>query len=166
LLNTFAEWFFTGFTRVTSAPTDEGDRSEIYKVGTLPRHSLSRPLRPVEKFHFPSVQSLSPLLTESSHTPLPPTQPTPREASLPIRLREWLKLAGGITYEGPRPTAPANRRGSPSYDSPSCWGRLMRMNVAKTTKTRYLQGVARRFRRDSPVLLHETHFHRKHIISS
>jgi hypothetical protein len=59
LLNTFAEWFFTGFTRVTGMPTDEGDRSEIYKVGTLPRHRLSRPLRPVEKFHFPSVQSLS-----------------------------------------------------------------------------------------------------------
>jgi|SRR4051794_27870838 len=35
-LNTFAEWFFAGFTRVTDTPTDERDRSEVYNVDTLP----------------------------------------------------------------------------------------------------------------------------------
>jgi hypothetical protein len=35
-LNTFAEWFFAGFTRVTGTPTDERHRSEVYNVGTLP----------------------------------------------------------------------------------------------------------------------------------
>jgi hypothetical protein len=38
-LNTFAEWFFAGFTRVTSTPTDERDRSEVYNVGTFPHRS-------------------------------------------------------------------------------------------------------------------------------
>ena len=28
-LNTFAEWFFAGFTRVTDAPTNEENRSEV-----------------------------------------------------------------------------------------------------------------------------------------
>jgi hypothetical protein len=36
-LNAFAEWFFAGVTRITGTPTDEGDRSEVYNVGTLPR---------------------------------------------------------------------------------------------------------------------------------
>jgi hypothetical protein len=35
-LNTFAEWFFAGFIRVTGTPTDERDRSEVYNVGILP----------------------------------------------------------------------------------------------------------------------------------
>ena len=34
-LNTFAEWFFAGFTRVTGTPTDADDRSEVYNVSTL-----------------------------------------------------------------------------------------------------------------------------------
>jgi len=36
-LNTFAEWFFAGFSRVTGTPTNEDDRSEVYNVSTL-RH--------------------------------------------------------------------------------------------------------------------------------
>jgi hypothetical protein len=35
-VNSFAEWFFAGFTRITGTPTDEEDRSEVYKVGALP----------------------------------------------------------------------------------------------------------------------------------
>jgi hypothetical protein len=35
-VNTHAEWFFAGFTRVTGTPTDEEDRSEVYEVGGLP----------------------------------------------------------------------------------------------------------------------------------
>ena len=31
-LNTFAEWFFTGFSRVTDTPTNDDDRSEVYNV--------------------------------------------------------------------------------------------------------------------------------------
>ena len=32
-LNTFAEWFFAGFSRVTDTPTnDDDDRSEVYNV--------------------------------------------------------------------------------------------------------------------------------------
>jgi hypothetical protein len=33
-LNTFAEWFFAGFSRVTDTPTNDDDRREIYDVGT------------------------------------------------------------------------------------------------------------------------------------
>jgi hypothetical protein len=36
-VNTFAEWFFTYFTRITNTRTDEDDRSEVYKVSALPR---------------------------------------------------------------------------------------------------------------------------------
>jgi hypothetical protein len=36
-LNTFAEWFFAGFARLTGMPTDEGERSEVYHVCRLPR---------------------------------------------------------------------------------------------------------------------------------
>ena len=32
LVNTFAEWFFAGFTSVTGTPTDAEDRSEVYNV--------------------------------------------------------------------------------------------------------------------------------------
>lgn len=35
-VNSFAEWFFAGFTRITGTPTDEQDRSEVYNVSTLP----------------------------------------------------------------------------------------------------------------------------------
>ena len=35
-LNTFAEWFFAGFTRVTGTQTDAGDRSEVYNVSISP----------------------------------------------------------------------------------------------------------------------------------
>ena len=35
-LNTFAERFFAGVTRVTGTPIEERDRSEVYNVGTLP----------------------------------------------------------------------------------------------------------------------------------
>ena len=31
-INTVAEWFFAGFTRVTGTDTDEGERSEVYNV--------------------------------------------------------------------------------------------------------------------------------------
>jgi hypothetical protein len=34
--NTFAEWFFAGFTRVTGTPVAEEDRKEVYKVGDRP----------------------------------------------------------------------------------------------------------------------------------
>ena len=34
-LNTFAEWFFAGFSRVTETQTDTDDRSEVYDVNTL-----------------------------------------------------------------------------------------------------------------------------------
>jgi hypothetical protein len=32
LINTNAEWFFAGFTRVTGTEINEKDRTEIYKV--------------------------------------------------------------------------------------------------------------------------------------
>jgi hypothetical protein len=35
-VNTFAEWFFAGFSRITGTPTDEEDRSEVYKVNIFP----------------------------------------------------------------------------------------------------------------------------------
>ena len=35
-VNTFAEWFFAGFTRITGTPTHEEDRSEVYKITVLP----------------------------------------------------------------------------------------------------------------------------------
>ena len=31
-VNTFAEWFFAGFTRITDTPTDEENRSDICKL--------------------------------------------------------------------------------------------------------------------------------------
>ncbi len=31
-INTVAEWFFAGFTRVTGTETDEEDRGEVYNV--------------------------------------------------------------------------------------------------------------------------------------
>ena len=31
-INTVAEWFFAGFTRVTGTDTDEDERSEVYNV--------------------------------------------------------------------------------------------------------------------------------------
>jgi hypothetical protein len=31
-INTNAEWFFTGFTRVTGTEINEKDRTEVYKV--------------------------------------------------------------------------------------------------------------------------------------
>ena len=33
--NTFTEWFFAGFSRVTDTQTDADDRSEVYDVSTL-----------------------------------------------------------------------------------------------------------------------------------
>jgi len=35
-VNTFAEWFFAGFTRITGTPTDEADKSEVYNVSAFP----------------------------------------------------------------------------------------------------------------------------------
>jgi hypothetical protein len=32
-INTVAEWFFAGFTRVTGTETDVDERSEVYNVG-------------------------------------------------------------------------------------------------------------------------------------
>lgn len=34
-LNTFGEWFFAGFSRVTGTPTDADDRSEVFNVSIL-----------------------------------------------------------------------------------------------------------------------------------
>jgi hypothetical protein len=34
-VNTFAERFFAGFTRITGTPTDEGDGSEVYDESAL-----------------------------------------------------------------------------------------------------------------------------------
>jgi hypothetical protein len=36
-LNTTAEWFFTGFSRVTGTPTHGDDRSKVYNVSILHR---------------------------------------------------------------------------------------------------------------------------------
>jgi hypothetical protein len=36
-VNTFAEWFFACFTRITNTRPDEDDRSEVYKASALPR---------------------------------------------------------------------------------------------------------------------------------
>jgi hypothetical protein len=41
-LNTFAEWFFAGFTYVTDTPTNSKDRSEVYNVSTF-RHMWRAP---------------------------------------------------------------------------------------------------------------------------
>jgi len=38
-VNTFAEWFFVGFTRVTGTPTNAKDRSEVYGV-SYQRHDM------------------------------------------------------------------------------------------------------------------------------
>ena len=35
-INTVAEWFFAGFTRVTGTDTNEEERSEVYDVGPRP----------------------------------------------------------------------------------------------------------------------------------
>jgi hypothetical protein len=35
-INTIAEWFFAGFTRITGTEINEKDRSEVYKVSTPP----------------------------------------------------------------------------------------------------------------------------------
>jgi len=34
-LNTFAEWFFAGFSRITGTPTDTDDKSEVFNVSIL-----------------------------------------------------------------------------------------------------------------------------------
>ena len=34
-VNTFAEWYFAGFARVTGNPIDEEDRRAVYDVSTL-----------------------------------------------------------------------------------------------------------------------------------
>lgn len=34
-INTVAEWFFAGFTRLTGTDTDKDERSEVYNVGQL-----------------------------------------------------------------------------------------------------------------------------------
>jgi hypothetical protein len=39
-VNTFAEWFYAGFTRVTGTSTDAQDRSEVYHVSPLYHTSL------------------------------------------------------------------------------------------------------------------------------
>jgi len=35
-INTVAEWFFAGFTRVTGTDTNEEERSEVYNVSAAP----------------------------------------------------------------------------------------------------------------------------------
>jgi hypothetical protein len=34
-INTFLEWFFAGFSRVTGTPTDKEDRSEVYNMSFI-----------------------------------------------------------------------------------------------------------------------------------
>ena len=41
-LNTFAEWFFAGFTRVTDTEINKNDRSEVYDVSIF-HHLMARP---------------------------------------------------------------------------------------------------------------------------
>src|SRR5256714_4070369 len=41
-LNTFAEWFFAGFTRVTDTEINKEDRSEVYDVSIF-HHLMARP---------------------------------------------------------------------------------------------------------------------------
>lgn len=36
-LNTVAEWFFAGFSRITGTPINEDDRSDIYNISILHR---------------------------------------------------------------------------------------------------------------------------------
>lgn len=38
--NTFMEWFFAGFARVTGKTIDEEDRKKVYQVGTFEITSL------------------------------------------------------------------------------------------------------------------------------
>jgi hypothetical protein len=35
-VNTFAKWFFAGFSYITGKPIDKGDRSEVCKANALP----------------------------------------------------------------------------------------------------------------------------------
>jgi hypothetical protein len=35
-VNTFAKWFFAGFSYITGKPTDKEDGSEVYKANALP----------------------------------------------------------------------------------------------------------------------------------
>ena len=41
-LNTFVEWFFAGFTRVTDILTNEKGRSEVYNTSIF-HHLMARP---------------------------------------------------------------------------------------------------------------------------
>ena len=36
LINTFIEWFYAGFKRITGISINKEERSEVYKVGTYP----------------------------------------------------------------------------------------------------------------------------------
>lgn len=40
--NAFAEWFFAGFSRVTGTPTDEEEKSKVYKVNQSLKRSAVR----------------------------------------------------------------------------------------------------------------------------
>ena len=40
-INTVAEWFFAGFTRVTGTDTNEEERSEVYNVIEIPIYLAS-----------------------------------------------------------------------------------------------------------------------------
>ena len=55
-VNTFAEWFFAGFTRITGTPTDEEDRSEVYKVSPLPQRCGGFELTITSGYGEPSLQ--------------------------------------------------------------------------------------------------------------
>lgn len=41
-VNTFAEWFFAGFTRAIEISTDTGERSEVYHVSYYMIYILTR----------------------------------------------------------------------------------------------------------------------------
>ncbi|KAI9760494.1 MAG: hypothetical protein M1840_002404 [Geoglossum simile] len=46
-INTYAEWFFAGFTRVIGTPTDKEERSEVFNIGVImnkrkPKHLFGK----------------------------------------------------------------------------------------------------------------------------
>ena len=53
-INTNAEWFFAGFTRITGTEINEKDRSEVYKVSAPPdkKSSVSLQHSQFQSFHI------------------------------------------------------------------------------------------------------------------
>jgi hypothetical protein len=59
-INTVAEWFFAGFTRLTSTETDPEERSAVYNVSDYPlrgkRNKIPLPLTPCSGFEKTSLR--------------------------------------------------------------------------------------------------------------